>query len=99
MRVVYTKQAIDSLNEAISLLKNKASRIQIETIVNRIFDRCEKLTHNPLSGQIEEYLQHLNLNHRRIVSGNYKIIYRIKGKTIYITDIFDTRQSPLKMKG
>jgi len=99
MRVLYTQQAIDSLNETISFLQDKASRTQIESIVNRIFDRCEKLKFNPLSGQIEEHLQHLKLNHRRIVTGNYKIIYRIKGKTIYITDIFDSRQLPSKMKG
>ena len=48
---------------------------------------------------MEEYLRHLNLGHRRIVTDHYKIIYRIEDQVIYITDIFDTRQNPGKMKG
>ena len=49
-------------------------------------------------GQREEYLEHLGQSHRRIIEGNYKIIYRIDGDMIYVTDIFDTRQDPGKMK-
>ena len=30
--------------------------------------------------------------------GNYKIIYKIQTNTIYITDVFDTRQDPDKIK-
>ena len=30
---------------------------------------------------------------------HYKIIYRVIGETIYITDIFDSGQDPDKMKG
>lgn len=37
--------------------------------------------------------------HRRIIEGHYKIIYRVEGQAIYITDIFDSRQDPNKMKG
>jgi len=34
-----------------------------------------------------------------IVKGNYKIIYSVTNQYIYITDIFDTRQNPEKMRG
>lgn len=54
---------------------------------------------NPYKGQLESYLEHLNLSHRRIIEGNYKIIYRVDSNTIFITDIFDSRQDPSKMKG
>lgn len=57
-----------------------------------------KLKDFPEMGPIEDNLKHLNLQHRYLVQGNYKIIYRIKGKVIYVTDIFDTRQDPKKMK-
>lgn len=48
---------------------------------------------------LEECLQHLGKLHRRIIEGNYKIIYRVEGENIYITDIFDSRQNPDKMRG
>jgi hypothetical protein len=37
--------------------------------------------------------------HRRLVESHYKIIYRVVGEYIYVTDIFDSRQDPDKMKG
>jgi plasmid stabilization system protein ParE len=53
---------------------------------------------DPYIGQQEEYLEHLGKDHRRLIEGNYKIIYRVQGEDIYITDIFDSRQDPSKMK-
>jgi hypothetical protein len=46
----------------------------------------------------EENLKDLKQGHRYIIQGNYKIIYRIIGDEIFITDIFDWRQNPTKMK-
>jgi hypothetical protein len=54
---------------------------------------------NPSIGQREEYLEHMGQLHRRIIEGNYKIIYRQEGEVIYVTDIFDSRQDPAKMGG
>jgi mRNA-degrading endonuclease RelE of RelBE toxin-antitoxin system len=39
------------------------------------------------------------LQHRRLIVGNYKIIYLIEDDVVYISDIFDTRQDPKKMNG
>ncbi len=37
--------------------------------------------------------------YRRIVIGNYKVVYKIKSKNlIYILMVFDTRQNPVKYK-
>lgn len=42
---------------------------------------------------------HLGLGHRYLpVKPFYKIIYLVIQPFIYITDIFDTRQDPQKMK-
>ena len=45
------------------------------------------------------FLEHLGLGHRPIIEGHFKIIYKVEGEYIYITDIFDSRQDPDKMKG
>jgi plasmid stabilization system protein ParE len=63
----------------------------------QILDAAEGLKQFPRGVQEEEYLAHLGLGHRRLVVGHYKVIYRIEGETIYVTDIFDTRQDPSKM--
>jgi hypothetical protein len=39
----------------------------------------------------------MNLGHRYLVEGNFKIIYRIVDDIIWVTDIFDSRQDPEKM--
>lgn len=68
-------------------------------IRDKILDKADTLLLNPLKGQKDPYLEHLSLDHRRLVESHYKIIYRIIGEYIYITDIFDSRQDPDKMKG
>ena len=64
-----------------------------------LFDRAESLRLNPKKGQREEYLNHLKEDHRRIIEGYFKIVYKIEGDVIYITDFFDTRQDTSKIKG
>ncbi len=99
MKLVYTEQALKSLSESLEFIASSVSVETLETVRNRILDRADKLIKNPSSGKREEYLDHLGLNHRRVIESHYKIIYRVIGRTIYITDIFDSRQDPSKMKG
>lgn len=49
-------------------------------------------------GQEEETLKSLKEGHRYLIKGNYKIIYKLQGSTVYITDVFDSRQDPKKLK-
>lgn len=99
MKLVYTEQALKSLEEALKFIAPHVSIETLEAIRNKIVKRADKLIKNPMLGKKEEYLEHLGLNHRRIIESHYKIIYRIINQTIYITDIFDSRQDPEKMKG
>lgn len=98
MKLVYTEQALDSLEEALDFIAKEVTFEKLLEIRDGIIDEADILIKNPFIGQKEIYLEHLGLGHRRIVKGNYKIIYRIKGSNIYITDIFDTRQNPDDMK-
>ena len=66
-------------------------------IRKQIFSSTKQLVKNPESGQLEFNLERLKQNHRYLVSGNYKIIYRINDNKIIINDVFDTRQDPIKM--
>jgi toxin ParE1/3/4 len=99
MKLIYTEQALFSLEEALNFIAPKVTyEKQIETR-DKILDAADTLLEQPLQGQTEPYIEHLGLGHRRIIEGHYKIIYKVVGEYIYITDIFDSRQDPDKMKG
>lgn len=101
MKIVYTNQSFESLEESIQFLL-EVQKVPLEKVLeirNQLLDKADSLTTNPHIGQYEENLEHLEKGHRRLVEGYFKIIYRIEGGFVYITDFFDTRQAPEKMKG
>jgi plasmid stabilization system protein ParE len=98
MQIIVTTTAKQKLKQIYDYYEAASSKRIAESIINDIVGATEILIDQPFARQIEEFLVELGLKHRRIVEGNYKIIYRIHDDTIYITDIFDTRQNPKKMK-
>ncbi|SRR5690554_1734826 len=98
MKIYFTEQSLVSLHESLEFISDQISAEKLQQIRNQILNATDILLKNPKLGQPEEYLTHLNLGHRRIIEGHYKIIYRAKGQSIYVTDIFDTRQDPKKIK-
>ncbi|MCA2951408.1 MAG: type II toxin-antitoxin system RelE/ParE family toxin [Cytophagales bacterium] len=99
MKLVYTEQAIASLQECMDFFPPEVPSEKVNEIRDRILAKADKLLVNPYIGQQEEYLEHMGQSHRRVIEGNYKIIYKVEGDAIFITDIFDSRQDPEKMKG
>lgn len=100
MKVVFTEQSLISLQEAFDFLleQRHLSSEKAHQFIDHILDRTNELEQYPELGQIEDFLSHLKMGHRRIIEGHIKIIYRIEKETIYITDFFDSRQDPNKMK-
>ena len=82
-----------------SFITYKVTSEKLIEIRDKILDTADTLLLQPLQGQKEPYLEFLGLDHRRIIVSHYKIIYRVTGEFIYITDIFDSRQAPDKMNG
>jgi len=99
MKLIYTEQALVSLEEALNFITPKVSYNKLNEIKGNILDAADTLILQPLQGQKEPFLEHLGLEHRRLIVSHYKIIYRVIEEYIYITDIFDSRQDPDKMKG
>jgi plasmid stabilization system protein ParE len=101
MKLVYSEYALEQLQTILNFLvyeleipPEKAFQIR-----DGILDKADTILINIYMAQREEFLEHLEQSHRRIVIGNYKIVYTIKKDHVLITDIFDTRQDPKKMKG
>ena len=100
MTIVITGLARASLQKIYSYFRSKGAGMKGREIRKKVLEISKLLVNNPQMGQKEVYLEHLNQDHRYIpVMASYKIIYRIIGQTIYITDVFDTRQAPGKIKG
>jgi len=97
MKVIWSEFAISSLYDIYEYYKEEANENVAKKIKSRIFTATRQLKQHPDSGQIEINLLSLNEGHRYLVEGNYKIIYKKITEGILITDIFDTRQDPIKM--
>lgn len=97
MKVFWTKLALDSLSDIYHYYKNSVSENIACNIRDSILSSTNQLEKHSLSGQIEEFLMDLNEGHRYIIRGNYKVIYKIQNQKVYVTDVFDTRQSPDKI--
>lgn len=97
MKIVWTNSAIRNLKEIFDYYSTKVNNKLAHKIRRQILKSSKQLKHNPNSGPIEPNLKRLNKNHKYLVSGNYKLIYRIIDNQVIINDVFDTRQNPSKM--
>lgn len=98
MEVIWTNFALGSLSEIYKYYKQNANINIARKIRDQLFYSTKQLEKYPLSGPIEEFLLELEEDHRFITRGNYKIVYKILNSSIYITDVFDTRQNPEGLK-
>lgn len=97
MRVEVSEYAARQLDGIWDFHAIEASVAVASRITSKLVDDIEWLVDHPRGGQYEPLLEHLGMDHRRLVSGNYKIIYRIIDDLIFVSDIFDSRQDPQKM--
>jgi len=97
MKVTFTDPAAERMRDIHKFYKCNVSEIIADKIIAKILDAAKILEVSPWAGQEEFYLKHLGHDHRTIIAGNYKIIYRIEVEEVLITDVFDARQDPAKM--
>ncbi|TNF43237.1 MAG: hypothetical protein EP311_03580 [Cytophagales bacterium] len=76
MKVVITGQALESLKDSLSffLKEMEMPKEVVHRIKTNLFSTCRKLSKDPYLGQEEPFLAFLNLGHRRVIEGNFKII-------------------------
>ncbi|MES2139639.1 MAG: type II toxin-antitoxin system RelE/ParE family toxin [Bacteroidota bacterium] len=98
MKIRITQKAEEGLKEIYQYYKREASITIARRIKDSILERIKILKDYKELGPIDEHLKFLNLSHRKLTEGNYKIVYRIEKNIIYITDIFDSQQDPDKQK-
>lgn len=97
MRLEVSEYATLQLEEIWSFHAVEAGVKVADKITGKILSDIDRLVARPRAAQVETLLDHLGMEHRRLVSGHYKIIYRIIDDLIFVSDIFDSRQDPERM--
>ena len=98
MKLVVTDSAWSSLAALIEFWAGSNTDERIAERVDEIWEQVQWLVKNPGAGQFEEHLEEIGLHHRRWVADEIRIIYRVIDDTLFITDFFDSRQDPGRMK-
>jgi len=97
MKILWSNLAEDSLRSIYKYYSEVAGISVARKIRYEILAATKKLLKFPNSGQEEDLLKQLEEGHRYLVKGHHKIIYKPVAFGIFITDIFNTRQNPVKM--
>ena len=96
LEVIWTAQALTELDIIFEYYFPKSPKAA-DKIIAALLSRTEQLAKFSFSGQEEALLKKLKLHHRYLVQDNYKIIFYVTSKAVYITDVFDTRRNPKKI--
>ncbi len=98
MKVIWSNFASDELKSIYKYYKEVASVKTAKKIKASVFEATKQLVKFSKSGTKEENLRDLKEDHRYLVAGKFKVIYKIEDNTIYITDVFNCEQNPQKMR-
>ena len=98
MKIVWTDFAVRNLKDIFDYYSIKVNKKVAHKIRKQILKSSKQLMNNPKSGSVEPDLISINKEYRYLVSGNYKLIYKIVDNEIIINDVFDTRQNPIKIE-
>jgi plasmid stabilization system protein ParE len=99
LKLVVSADARRSLASTIRVLARTHSREYLIRLKAEVDAQVKLLPARPFSGAVEPELEHLGVGHRRMIVGPFKIIYRVTANAVYVTDIFDSRRDPKRMKG
>ncbi len=99
MRLLYTRPARQRLVELEDYFSVHASPKVAAQLVDGLLTKTLGLLKHPKKGRPEKLLAHRGKGHRSLSAARFLIIYYVEGDTIHITDFFDTRQHPTRMRG
>ena len=80
-------------------IKEESSTHQATIVLDKMLDSIFGLIDFPQRGAIEPLLTHKKTEYRYLVVFSYKIIYRVDKEKVVISRVFNTKQSPKKLKG
>ncbi len=93
-KLIWTEPAKNDLNEIYLFHVDKSVKAA-NKIIDSIIDKSNIILQKgfEMAGQIDD----INPKYRRLIEGNYKILYTITENNIIINRIFDCRKDPVKL--
>lgn len=99
MKLVYTRPALERIAEIQAFWAEHTAEDKAQEMVAFLMEKTKQLLADPLRGFPETKLAQLGLGHRSLLLGRFKVIYYVSGEEVRITDFFDTKQHPSRMRG
>jgi plasmid stabilization system protein ParE len=99
MKLQYTLPARQRLTKIEDYLTVHASEQTAAKVVDGLLKKALSLVDPPRKGRPVRHLAHRGKGHRGLSASRYLVVYLLEGETIFITDFFDTKQHPSRMRG
>ncbi len=99
VKIIWTRRAFAQLEKAVTYIKEESSTHQATLVLDKMLDSISGLIEFPQRGAIEPLLRHKKTEYRYLVVFSYKVIYRVDKEKVVISRVFNTKQSPKKLKG
>lgn len=98
MQLQFTKQAREEYLKIVSVFAEFAGTRSANLFIERVRERGTTLLKYPEIGHPESLLSDRNRLYRSIsINKNYYFIYHVTPTTIWIVDIWDRRQNPVRL--
>lgn len=101
MKVIVSPEAMRRFRESLSIYRTYMTRREVAKRVAEVKTILRYIGDHPGYGAYEDLLAipEDGIRYRRAIAGKFKIIYRVVRGTIQVSDIFDARQHPRRMRG
>lgn len=90
-RIEWTQTAIRHYREIIFYYKNNEATQAAYKFEDTVFKKIKRLTDQPLIGRPTRKFKTVRMIQ---IDANRQMTYRVKGKTLFITNFWDTRRDP-----
>jgi len=101
VKVVVSPEAWESYLRTLFFYSEEWSDVALAKVDSELKAQLRYLANHPKTGAFEDLVTigKDGFRYRRVIVWHLKVVYKIVGNEIHVTDIFDTRQDPRKMKG
>lgn len=99
MRLVIATSAWDSLDRLQKYWAQFNTDERVHQRVDELLAEAEWLSGWPGAGAQEVYMEHRGRHYHKWTVGRVKIVYYIEGDELRVSDFFDARRHPRRMKG
>ena len=97
VQVIWTDESLKDLEVIYDFIAEQSAKSATK-IIQSILSRTRQLEAFPQSGSPQETASKIKREYRYLVEGNYKIIYSLDEKSLYVEAVIDTRKNPTKLK-